>query len=61
MILDETLRDTVQMRRKSSWKLLHFHIGSQLSDIRKIKEAVNEGARLYAKMQVSLNEYTTGW
>ncbi|EKE80497.1 biosynthetic arginine decarboxylase [Idiomarina xiamenensis] len=31
-------------------KLLHFHIGSQLSDIRKIKEAVTEGARLYAKL-----------
>ena len=31
-------------------KLLHFHIGSQLADIRKIKEAVSEGARLYAKL-----------
>lgn len=31
-------------------QLLHFHIGSQLSDIRKIKEAVTEGARLYAKL-----------
>jgi len=31
-------------------KLLHFHIGSQLSDIRKVKEAVSEGARLYAKL-----------
>ncbi|WP_194757470.1 biosynthetic arginine decarboxylase [Aliidiomarina indica] len=31
-------------------KLLHFHIGSQLSDIRKVKEAVTEGARLYAKL-----------
>ena len=31
-------------------KLLHFHIGSQLSDIRKIKEAVSEAARLYAKL-----------
>lgn len=31
-------------------KLLHFHIGSQMSDIRKIKEAVSEGARLYAKL-----------
>lgn len=31
-------------------KLLHFHIGSQMSDIRKVKEAVSEGARLYAKM-----------
>lgn len=32
-------------------KLLHFHIGSQLSDIRKVKEAVSEGARLYAKLK----------
>ncbi|MCL4409475.1 biosynthetic arginine decarboxylase [Aliidiomarina haloalkalitolerans] len=31
-------------------KLLHFHIGSQISDIRKVKEAITEGARLYAKM-----------
>lgn len=31
-------------------KLLHYHIGSQISDIRKIKEAVTEGARLYAKL-----------
>ncbi|SDB37924.1 arginine decarboxylase [Pseudidiomarina indica] len=31
-------------------KLLHFHIGSQMSDIRKVKEAVAEGARLYAKL-----------
>ncbi|MFC0446323.1 biosynthetic arginine decarboxylase [Pseudidiomarina halophila] len=31
-------------------KLLHFHIGSQMSDIRKVKEAVSEGARLYAKL-----------
>lgn len=31
-------------------KLLHFHIGSQLSDIRKVKEAVSEAARLYAKL-----------
>lgn len=31
-------------------RLLHFHIGSQLADIRKIKEAVSEGARLYAKL-----------
>lgn len=31
-------------------KLLHYHIGSQISDIRKIKEAVTEGARLFAKL-----------
>jgi arginine decarboxylase len=31
-------------------KLLHFHIGSQLPDIRAIKHAVNESARIYAEM-----------
>ena len=31
-------------------KLLHFHIGSQLPDIRAIKDAVNEGARIYAEL-----------
>lgn len=31
-------------------KLLHFHIGSQLTDIRAVKEAINEGALIYAEM-----------
>ncbi len=31
-------------------KLLHFHIGSQLPDIRAIKDAVNEGARIYSEL-----------
>ncbi|MBC3766558.1 biosynthetic arginine decarboxylase [Neptunicella marina] len=31
-------------------KLLHFHIGSQLTDIRSVKEAVSEGARIYAEL-----------
>jgi arginine decarboxylase len=31
-------------------KLLHFHVGSQLNDIRVVKDAVNEGARVYAKL-----------
>ncbi|WP_026376173.1 biosynthetic arginine decarboxylase [Aestuariibacter salexigens] len=31
-------------------KLLHFHIGSQLTDIRAVKEAVSEGARIYAEL-----------
>jgi arginine decarboxylase len=30
--------------------LLHFHIGSQLTDIRAVKEAVSEGARIYAEL-----------
>jgi arginine decarboxylase len=31
-------------------KLLHFHIGSQLTNIRAIKDAVNEGARIYSEL-----------
>lgn len=31
-------------------KLLHFHIGSQLTDIRAIKDAVTEAARIYAEL-----------
>jgi len=32
------------------FKLLHFHIGSQIPDILTIKRAVREGARYYAKL-----------
>ncbi|MEZ4704033.1 MAG: biosynthetic arginine decarboxylase [Bdellovibrionota bacterium] len=32
-------------------KLLHFHIGSQVTEIRKIKAAIKEAARIYAKVQ----------
>ena len=31
-------------------KLLHYHIGSQLTDIRAVKEAMTEGARIYADL-----------
>ncbi|MFD2165890.1 biosynthetic arginine decarboxylase [Thalassotalea euphylliae] len=31
-------------------KLLHFHIGSQLTDIRSIKEAVQEASLIYARL-----------
>ena len=31
-------------------KLLHFHIGSQLTDIKRIKNAMKEAARVYAKV-----------
>jgi arginine decarboxylase len=33
------------------FKLFHFHVGSQLTDIRTIKNAVKEGARVYAKLR----------
>ncbi|MCP4912647.1 MAG: biosynthetic arginine decarboxylase [Oligoflexia bacterium] len=35
---------------KSSIKLFHYHIGSQISDIRTFKDAINEGGRIYAKL-----------
>lgn len=31
-------------------QLLHFHVGSQLSDIRFVREAVQEAARIYARL-----------
>jgi len=33
-----------------AFKLLHFHIGSQISNIRVIKDAVKEATRVYAKL-----------
>ncbi|HUF18941.1 MAG TPA: biosynthetic arginine decarboxylase, partial [Thermoanaerobaculia bacterium] len=35
---------------EQSFKLLHFHIGSQIPDILTIKRAVREAARYYAKL-----------
>lgn len=32
-------------------RLLHFHIGSQLSDIRFVQDAVQEAARIYARLR----------
>lgn len=32
--------------------LLHFHIGSQITQIKRIKTAVREGARIYAELQL---------
>ena len=31
-------------------RMLHFHIGSQITDIRRIKSAIKEAARVYAKV-----------
>jgi arginine decarboxylase len=36
---------------ESAFKLLHFHIGSQIPDIMTIKRAVREAARYYAKLR----------
>jgi arginine decarboxylase len=34
-----------------SFKLLHFHIGSQITNIKTVKDAVKEGTRIYAKLR----------
>lgn len=39
-----------------SLKLLHFHIGSQITDIKRVKNAMKESARVYAKIhQLGIN------
>jgi len=34
----------------NSLKLFHFHIGSQVTDIRTVKEVIREGGRIFAKL-----------
>lgn len=36
---------------QESFRLLHFHIGSQITNIKTIKDAVKEGTRIYAKLR----------
>jgi arginine decarboxylase len=46
----ETIRRVQEAGRLDMLKLLHFHIGSQLTDIKRIKNAMKEAARVYAKI-----------
>ena len=46
----EVIRRLEQADRIHMLKLLHFHIGSQLTDIKRIKNAMKEAARVYAKV-----------
>lgn len=49
------LLQAVQVLRQEglieSFKLLHFHIGSQITNIKTIKDAVKEGTRIYSKLR----------
>jgi arginine decarboxylase len=36
---------------QDSFKLLHFHIGSQITDIKTVKDATKEATRIYSKLQ----------
>ena len=47
----ETIRRLQDADRTDMLRLLHFHIGSQLTDIKRIKNAMKEAARVYAKVR----------
>lgn len=47
----EVIRRLHETGRIDLLKLLHFHIGSQLTDIKRIKNAMKEAARTYAKIR----------
>lgn len=47
----EVIRRLQDAGRTDMLKLLHFHIGSQLTDIKRIKNAMKEAARTYAKIR----------
>lgn len=47
----EVIRRLNEMNRTDMLRLLHFHIGSQLTDIKRIKSAMREAARVYSKIR----------
>lgn len=47
----EVIRRLEAAGRIDRLRLLHFHIGSQLTDIKRIKNAMREAARTYAKIR----------
>src|SRR5258707_78659 len=46
----EVINRLKEADRVDMLRLLHFHIGSQLTDIKRIKNAMKEAARVYAKV-----------
>jgi len=51
----QELLDAVETLKRhdmvDTFQMLHFHAGSQITEIKRIKNAVKEGARVYAKLQ----------
>jgi arginine decarboxylase len=47
----EVIRRLHETNRTEMLRLLHFHIGSQLTDIKRIKSAMREAARVYSKIR----------
>jgi len=44
----DTLREAGML---DSLKMLHFHVGSQITDIKRVQDAIKEGARVYSKLR----------
>jgi arginine decarboxylase len=49
--LVNTLQTLQRLGKAPSLKMLHFHIGSQITNIKRAKQAVKEAARVYAKVR----------
>lgn len=47
----EVIRRLNETGKTDMLRLLHFHIGSQLTDIKRIKNAMKEAARVYSKIR----------
>lgn len=47
----EVIRQLTEAGRIDMLRFLHFHIGSQLTDIKRIKNAMKEAARVYSKIR----------
>ncbi len=47
----ETVKILKSRKMLDCMVMLHFHIGSQITDIRKVKEAIREAGRVYAKLR----------
>jgi arginine decarboxylase len=47
----ETVKILKSRKMLDCMVMLHFHIGSQITDIRKIKEAIREAGRVYGKLR----------
>src|SRR5207247_9869628 len=47
----EAVKILKSRRMLDAMVMLHFHIGSQITDIRKVKLAIREAGRVYAKLR----------
>ena len=53
LTVDEILHGLEELKRRGMqdcFKLLHFHLGSQIPNIRVVKHALNEAARIYTEL-----------